>query len=320
MMNNWKEWHEKLYTYTTTDVVQLLKRSGIERRTDQISKYIRENNFESRNLAIKVEQKNPYLNDSCIIWKLSQYGINEILKHFQEEEKRTKDLLKHNYTIKQIVKKYHTEYKNCNNSAISVFIREKKLEQKLMAMRTKLSTGGTKWLVSQEGVDEMFKHLFIKKKKKEEKQETIFENLVEATPMVEPSWSVLVLAKQYGVTKQAIFNYLGEMKQKGIQGYNVERNQYIINQKGFDYIKQRREQAKLRAEQRTSIGLEVESGINNYLEMVAYCTNKTKTEILKEIIYEGIANRLKIPKNSNEATICNAVQKVKQEVSQIFGM
>lgn len=58
------------------------------------------------------------------------------------------------------------------------------------------------------------------------------------------NWSVLDLSRQYGVSKQMIFNYLNEMKSKNVQGYTLEGKQFLINQDGYNYILERRSNIK----------------------------------------------------------------------------
>lgn len=57
-------------------------------------------------------------------------------------------------------------------------------------------------------------------------------------------WSVLELATQYNVSKQIIFNYINEMERNRINGFTKEKNQFLINQTGFNYILERRENIK----------------------------------------------------------------------------
>ena len=54
-------------------------------------------------------------------------------------------------------------------------------------------------------------------------------------------WKVIELANQYNVSKQMIFNYINEMKEQKIKGFELSGNQFLINQDGYNYILQKRQ-------------------------------------------------------------------------------
>ena len=149
------------YIYTTRDVVEALKKNGIIKNTMQISKYIRDNNLDGRGMAIKNIEPIPGLNETHEVWRISMYGTNEILKYFLDK-RRQENSKKYVYEIKQLVKKYKKEYSRCNESAIVVFINENKYAERNLAIKTGAGSN-CKWLISQEGVNEMLLKLFRKR-------------------------------------------------------------------------------------------------------------------------------------------------------------
>lgn len=154
----------KGYIYTTRDVVEALKKNNIDKTTTNISQYINNNNFAERNLAIKQMERIPFTDETHEIWKISYYGMNEILRYYldlKREAEKQKDLK--GYTIQQLVDKYGKDYDYCYNSYINLFIRKEKFEERNLATKIKWSNSSKKWLISQEGVDEMFEKLFVKK-------------------------------------------------------------------------------------------------------------------------------------------------------------
>lgn len=151
------------YIYTTRDIADALKRNGITKNSIQISQYIRDNNFDERGMAIKNREQIPGLNEECLVWRISMYGANEILKYFLDKRRIQEEISKkYIYEIKQLVKKYKKEYLRCNGPAIVTFMNENKYAERNLAIQTRAGRGG-KWLISQEGVDEMLKFLFKKK-------------------------------------------------------------------------------------------------------------------------------------------------------------
>lgn len=150
------------YVYTTRDIVDALKRNGITKSTTQISQYIKDNNFNERGMAFKVKEQIPGLNEEHLVWRVSIYGANEIIKYYLDTRRLEESQKKFCIQIKQIVKKYKKEYLNCNAPSISHFINENKYVERGLGIRK--GTGrNSKWLISQEGVDEMLKFLFKKK-------------------------------------------------------------------------------------------------------------------------------------------------------------
>ena len=161
------------YIYSTRDIVEALKKNGITKNTMQISKYIRDNNLDGRGMAIKNIEPIPGLNETHEVWRVSMYGTNEILKYFLDKRRQEDNLKKYVYDINQLIKKYGKEYTRCNHASIIIFMDEKKYAERGLAIKT--GTGRNyRWLISQEGVDEMFSKLFIKKNIEEENKEFIY--------------------------------------------------------------------------------------------------------------------------------------------------
>ena len=152
------------YIYTTRDVAEALKNNGITKNTMQISQYIRDNNFDERGMAFKNREQIPGLNETHEVWRISMYGMNEIIKHFLDERRLKEKKKEYHIKINQIVKKYKNEYLFCNYSSISTFIQQNKYVERGLAIKEHWGKNG-KYLISQEGVDEMFEKLFEKKQK-----------------------------------------------------------------------------------------------------------------------------------------------------------
>lgn len=93
------------------------------------------------------------------------------------------------------------------------------------------------------------------------------------------SWSVLDLSRQYGTSKQMIFNYIKEMKENKVKGYTFTNNQYDINEVGYNYILERRQKATQRVEQ---VHKAEQPKVSNIL--VDYEVLKVKNEHLLEKI------------------------------------
>ena len=93
------------------------------------------------------------------------------------------------------------------------------------------------------------------------------------------SWSVLDLSRQYGTSKQMIFNYIKEMKDNKVKGYTFTNNQYDINEVGYNYILERRQKATQRVEQVSKVEQPKVSNI-----FVDYEVLKAKNEYLLEKI------------------------------------
>ena len=153
------------YIYTTRDVVDTLKRNGIITNSIQISQYIRDNNFDERGMAFKNREQISGLNEEHLVWRISMYGANEIIKHFLDKRRRQgENSKKYVYEIKQIVQKYKNEYLFCYYSSISTFIQQNKYVERGLAIKEHWGRNG-RYLISQEGVDEMLEKLFKKKQK-----------------------------------------------------------------------------------------------------------------------------------------------------------
>ena len=158
------------YIYSTRDVVESLKNNNLNISTDVISKYLRDNDFEGKKLAIKNTEIVPFLNEPHEVWRISLYGTNEIIKYFLDKRREEEKELKEGHTIKEIVKLYGEDYKKCNDSQICIFMQQENFEQRGLAKKTKYNCNGPqRWVVTQEGVDELLKKLFVKKG-----QQTIF--------------------------------------------------------------------------------------------------------------------------------------------------
>ena len=162
------------YIYSTRDIVEALKKNGITANSTQISQYIRDNNFIERCMAIKNREQIPGKNEEYLVWRISMYGTNEILKYFLDRRrKQEENSKKYVYDINQLIKKYGKEYTRCNHTTITIYIDENKYAERGLAIKTGAGRG-SKWLISPEGVDEMFSKLFIKKNIEEEKKGFIY--------------------------------------------------------------------------------------------------------------------------------------------------
>lgn len=104
------------------------------------------------------------------------------------------------------------------------------------------------------------------------------------------SWSVLDLSRQYGTSKQMIFNYIKEMKDNNIKGYTFTNNQYDINEVGYNYILERRQKVAHRVEQVAKVEPPKASNI-----LVDYEVLKVKNEHLMEKIQmqDNLINQLR---------------------------
>lgn len=104
------------------------------------------------------------------------------------------------------------------------------------------------------------------------------------------SWSVLDLSRQYGTSKQMIFNYIKEMKDNKVKGYTFTNNQYDINEVGYNYILERRQKATQRVEQVAKVEQPKVSNI-----LVDYEVLKVKNEHLLEKVQmqDDLINQLR---------------------------
>jgi uncharacterized protein YrzB (UPF0473 family) len=154
----------KGYIYTTRDVVEALKKNNINKTTTNISQYINNNNFAERKLAIKQMERIPFTDETHEIWKISYYGMNEILRYYLDLKREAEKKDKTGYTIKQLEQMYGKDYKHCYGSLINSFINKENFEQRNLAKKIYFEdVNNTKWVITQEGVNEMFKKLFVKK-------------------------------------------------------------------------------------------------------------------------------------------------------------
>lgn len=170
------------YIYSTRDIVEALKKNGITKNTMQVSKCIRDNNLDGRGMAIKNIEPIPGLDETHEVWRVSMYGTNEILKYFLDKKRQEDNLKKYVYDINQLIKKYGKEYVRCYRSAIIIFMNENKYVERGLAIKTGTGTGrNCKWLISQEGVNEMFSKLFGKRNMEKEKEGFIYgtDNILE---------------------------------------------------------------------------------------------------------------------------------------------
>lgn len=150
------------YIYTTRDVVEALKKNGITKNIMQISKYIRDNNLDSRGMAIKNVEPIPGRDETHEVWRISMYGANEIIKYFLDKRRQEENSKNYVYEIGQLIKKFRKEYTKCNRTAIDIFINENHYIERGLAIKTGTARN-CKWLISQEGVNEMFSKLFGKR-------------------------------------------------------------------------------------------------------------------------------------------------------------
>lgn len=104
------------------------------------------------------------------------------------------------------------------------------------------------------------------------------------------SWSVLDLSRQYGTSKQMIFNYIKEMKDNNIKGYTFTNNQYDINEVGYNYILERRQKVTQRVEQVAKVEQPKVSNI-----LIDYEVLKVKNEHLLEKVQmqDDLINQLR---------------------------
>lgn len=104
------------------------------------------------------------------------------------------------------------------------------------------------------------------------------------------SWSVLDLSRQYGTSKQMIFNYIKEMKDNKVKGYTFTNNQYNINEVGYNYILERRQKVAHRVEQVAKVEPPKVSNI-----LVDYEVLKVKNEHLLEKVQmqDDLINQLR---------------------------
>lgn len=314
------------YVYTTRDIVEALKKNGITKSTIQISQHIRDNNFEGRRLAIKIKSQIKGCTEPVEIWKISFVGSNLILQYFLTQQEEQKKIKESGVTIKEIVNLYGKDYKYCNESSISVFMKQEKFVERKLAVKTSALGKTQKWVIKREGVEEMFLKLF--KKKESDEQISILPNgenkFIYTTTDIENYYK-----NNYYIGARTLLDALNILEKKGMAKKVPKRNgifepnkpsrfMWVISKEGFEEIKKylnvryitKTQQSIIKKVQdrqnptthnENSYEIVLDDNYSEYLHIISKTLNKKEIEVIRNVVEkfidskkEDIANILKI--------------------------